>query len=1206
MSHRSQPVLSLDYIRSPRFEVREHLGSGGAGMVFRAYDRELAEEVAVKVLHDASPRAAGAIRREFEALRAFSHPNVVALRDLFDGEAPPFFSMELVVGENLRDHVRRGDGFDEARLRDSFAQLTRALRAMHRAGRTHRDVKPQNVRVTAQGRVVLLDLGLSAPAMGSADVSPSAGTLPYMAPEQFTGQALPQSDFYSLGVVMFECLTGARPFAGRLEEVVVSKQTREPPRASDVHSVPEDLDELCRALMSLEPEERPDALHILSVLEPERRPASSASFMLGAVPFVGRDREIEQVVELYQQRGQDGLCVFVSASSGDGKSAFLSAVSDAIAREHESTWVLRGRAEPRPWLPYQAFAPIARQLVERLKECSESFVASILPPDAHLVTDLFPSFKRLSAYARLDEGARAPDLVERRWRAFAAFLALLREIASRVKLVIVVDDLHWLDGDSHQLLLALLPRGFRVGHFPLPITFLLGSEAPPHSGLPTPELSLSLGPLPGDTVRSLAAELLDARRYEAFADANRWLTSGASPRVAVESIRHALFFEPEMREREPDLSLLFRERLGGLDASARKVAEICAIAGRPLSPSTLSAVADADASDVARAIGVLRSSGILADSLCEERAVELACLSLRSVILSTLDPRMVFDGNMRLLTIEQSSEPRPSPTLLRYQLGAGHLEAARRTAQALARIAEEVLAFEYAVHVYELASAAWEGQPDEVQREVLKGLAQALSAAGHTARAAEAYDRASEGAKVAEALELRRKAAEHWLRSGHIDQGMRQLSTLLSAVGAGFEKTKLQRVASLLFERARLSVRGYRFKPRAARQISARELTTIDVFWSVGSLVGLVDFVPGADFQTRAVRAALKAGEPTRVAKALCLEAAFGVSTEDPPRARAKQMTEIAKGLAEELDDPYLHGLVHLAQAARQGVEGNYDECTEQGLLAEAFFRERCTQVTWEIGQVQQLVVLALLQQGKLDQLVSRVEVYTREAKERGDLYGYTNIVTAGGFMAPLLLHKPDDAERLVADAMRRWPRTSFHMQHFFELVALAQVELYRGEGRTLDRVQAAWPEARRAMLLRVPMLHASLLWQLGLSQLERARMDAKNRTDLLARTDRVAKQLISMPVSQASALSILLEAQVAHLNGRKDRALSLASRALELVEQCGAGLFRERAMYMKGMLLGGETGAELMEAAATRLLSLGVVYPSAYLRQALPALEIG
>jgi hypothetical protein len=261
--------------------------------------------------------------------------------------------------------------------------------------------------------------------------------------------------------------------------------------------------------------------------------------------------------------------------------------------------------------------------------------------------------------------------------------------------------------------------------------------------------------------------------------------------------------------------------------------------------------------------------------------------------------------------------------------------------------------------------------------------------------------------------------------------------------------------------------------------------------------------------------------------------------------------------------------------------------------------------VTWEIGQVQQLVVLALVQQGKLDQLVARVEVYAREARERGDLYGYTNIVTVGGFMAPLLLHRPDDAEELVAEAMRHWPRSNFHMQHFFELVALAQVDLYRGQGRTLDRMQAAWPEVRRAMLLRVPVVHVSALWQLGLAQLERARLDPRARPELLLRTDKLAKQIASMPVSQARALSVMLEAQVAHLGGRRERALTLATRAVELVEECHAGLFRERTQYMLGLLLGGQAGAELMEQAVHRLLALGVVYPNAYLRLSLPALEL-
>jgi hypothetical protein len=1192
-------------VRSARFDVRAQLGSGGAGTVFCALDRETGEEVALKVLHDAGARAVRAVRREFEALSAFTHPNVVALRELFDAEEPPFFTMELIPGSDLLEHVRHQGVCDEGRLRSAFAQLVRVLRALHRAGRLHRDVKPRNVRVTPEGRLVLLDLGLSVPALVDVpDFAESAGTLPYMAPEQMAGKAGPESDFYALGVVLFQCLTGRLPFGGGAEEIMAQKQGV-PPRPGAIDLVAPELDALCVRLLSAEPATRPDAAQILSAIDRERRAVSSASFSLSAVPFLGRRAELDAALALCDERRGHAVSIFIGGESGTGKTAFLAALGSQLAGRSEDTWLLVDRAEPRPWQPYQGFAGLAGQLVDRLKERPSSFVAELLPGDAHLICDLFPGFKRISAFARLDEGARPPDLVERRWLAFGALRTFLARLSQRVPLILAMDDLHWADGDTVRLVAALAARD--APGEPSAITWLLAAQTSLPAGVPRPDLYLSLDALPPAELRVLCSELLDASSFDEFLEANPWFVQGTAPRLAVESIRQALFFRMDPLDSAPDLASLYRARLLALDGCARRITELCAIAGRPLTPAMVIASVDFEPSEVARAMGLLRSAGILCDVQREERCVELACLGLRSVVMSTLEPQVVHDGNLRLLAALRSSDPKPSAALLRFQLGARHLEAARRTAQSLARLAEEALCFEHAAHVYELAAAAWEGQPDEVQREVLEGLAGVLSAAGYTARAAEAYDRASEGAKVAEALELRRKAAEHWLRSGHVEQGMKQLSALLGGVGESFVAGRTQRLLSLLFQRASLSMRNLSFTRRAARQVSARELTTIDVFWSVGSLVGMVDFVAGADFQTRAVRAALKAGEPRRVAKALALEAGFFAATERAPRPRAARMIAAAAALADELRDPYLHGLVHLARSAKLFVEGNHAECVMQGLCAEACFRQKCTQVSWELGQAQQIVVLGLQQGGVLDELVTSSTVYAREALERGDLYGYTNIVTAGGYITPLVEDRPAGAIAMLDEAMRDWPRDTFHMQHLFELVALAQVDLYRHEGRTLAALERSWPALQKSLLLRIPMIHTSALWHLGLALLESARLEPARRKELVARAREVAKKLTAMPVAHGTTLGTLLLAQIACLAPGKAEPIALATRALELIEDPVSGMLRERerAMYLKGLLLGGSAGEALMDEARRQLAQMGVASPRRHLQQGLPALEV-
>jgi hypothetical protein len=1188
-----------DGLGSTRFDVIGCLGDGATGRVLRAFDKQLGHEVAIKIPHERGPRAARRAREQFTALRSLPHPGLMALGEFFDATEPPFFTMELVEGTTLLEYVRSGDRCDEGRLRDALTQMLRALRVLHHAGRVHGDIKPGHVRVTSAGRVILLDLGVAPhPTLERSWI----GSAQYMAPEQTSGEASAASDLYALGTVLFECLTGELPFRGGSERILLRKHTSEAPKPSTLLPALEDLAQLCSALLSTDPARRPSVGKVISLLAPrvsEQPSTMTASFMLGALPMVGRELEVERALDACQESTRQGAELLISGESGAGKSTFLKHCVERLRQADHAAWVFADRCEPRPWQPYQGVSYALNQLIEKLKERQSEWALDLVPSDAHLFFDIFPAFRRLSAFARLEEGPRVPDPVERRWRAFAALRSFLANLTERVSVAIAIDDLHWADGDTLTLL-RMLMEGERGDSRRPRVRWLLASNAPLPREL-SARAEVKLAGLPHETALALASELTSPGR------ALELLTScGApglriQPREIVELVRHSLFFSEEGSE-IPLLAKQLDIRFARLEHAPRHALVTCVVAGRPLSLAQLALATEMDAVQLTQSLGVLRSAGLIADlTVDEERAVEPACLEVRAAVIAASESSVLQDTHLRLVAAGQGAEQRATASLLRFQLGSRQLSAARRTAHAAARNAEDVLAFEHAAHIYELASAAWEGEPDEVQREVLRALGTMLACAGVNARSAASFDRASEGAKVADALELRRRAAEQWLRGGHLEQGMAELSELLTAVGAQLPRSGNQALRSMLFQRVRLSFRGLSFTRKTSRQISARELTAIDVYWSVGTSIGLVDFVSGADFQTRALSAALKAGEPTRIAKALSLEAIFTCVSEKPPCRRALHMIEIANAIAEELDDAHLRGLACLARSAVHLSLGDFSKGAEEASRAERLFRERCTGVIWEVGQAQQLNLLHLLQVGDFPNVAQRSERYMREALDRGDLYGHTSIVTLCGYLTPLLEDDPDTAEQMIDEAMAHWPKGSFHMQHFFELVAKTQIDLYRGGPLARRRMKAAWPGLSTSMLMRAPMVRTSAQWLWALAQLAAHDGTRSSATDVARQMRRAAKYLAKKPASYSGPLIELMYAQACWIEEDRAGARVHAERARAGIQHFDLGLVRQCTNYFCGHLAGGADGRAEQERALAELSQLGVRNPLRYVQQNLP-----
>jgi serine/threonine-protein kinase len=222
-----------------RYEVNEILGAGGMGVVYRAFDRELQEPVAIKTLKPEAmaggPVALDRFKQEIRLARRIAHRNVVRTYDLGEVNGMYYLTMEYVEGTSLKQLITSRGRLPVAVTLTVGKQLCRALEVAHAEGIIHRDIKPQNMVVDPSGFLKVMDFGIARLAnppkgKGLTEAGISIGTPEYMSPEQLSGADLdPRSDLYSAGVVLFECLTGRVPFEADTTWALVAKHLEEEP-----------------------------------------------------------------------------------------------------------------------------------------------------------------------------------------------------------------------------------------------------------------------------------------------------------------------------------------------------------------------------------------------------------------------------------------------------------------------------------------------------------------------------------------------------------------------------------------------------------------------------------------------------------------------------------------------------------------------------------------------------------------------------------------------------------------------------------------------------------------------------------------------------------------------------------------------------------------------------------------------------------------
>jgi beta-lactam-binding protein with PASTA domain len=257
-------LADIGTVLGGRYRLLELLGQGGMATIYRARDAQLERDVAVKVLrpeygHD--PDFFARFRQEAQSAASLNHPGVVAVYDYGTDTAGPFIVMELVDGEDLASIIRRSGALPPRQAARLVSQVARAIAAAHERGFVHRDIKPGNILVTREGRVKVADFGIARAIAEAALTLPGTtlGSVHYFSPEQARGETTtPASDIYSLGIVLYELLTGRRPWEGDSAAAIATARLTAPVPSPSTHraGIPPILEAITRKAMALDPEQR--------------------------------------------------------------------------------------------------------------------------------------------------------------------------------------------------------------------------------------------------------------------------------------------------------------------------------------------------------------------------------------------------------------------------------------------------------------------------------------------------------------------------------------------------------------------------------------------------------------------------------------------------------------------------------------------------------------------------------------------------------------------------------------------------------------------------------------------------------------------------------------------------------------------------------------------------------------------------------------
>ncbi len=1263
-----------DFLGTDRFRIRRRLGSGGMGVVYEALDRDTDKLVALKTLTRAEASHISRFKNEFRSLANVSHPNLVSLYEFMADGQYWFFTMELVQGINFLEYVRPGyqsrhiessktptlrkastepgkeiladyeavtmqldperstlsggeyveapidsslsrSELDLNRLHLALRQLAEGLHGLHETGKLHRDIKPSNVLVTKEGRVVILDFGLVAEVESGLlhDSITLAGTPDYMSPEQGAQRPISSaSDWYSVGVMLYQALAARLPFSGKFFEVMMNKQNFDPPAPAElVPGIPAELNDLCMRLLQRQPEQRLTGKEVLRVLGhgktgPLRRPImpTPSPALSQTAPFVGRASQLRELDNAFAhtRRGQT-VTVYLHGSSGMGKSALARHFLDELRANDQNVVILEGRCYERESVPYKALDGVVDSLTKYLMSLPDSKAEALMPREVLALARLFPVMLQVDAVFNAPQREQEiPDPFTLRRKAFAALRELLGRITDRQPLVIYIDDLQWSDADSTTLLEDLL----RPPEAP-PLLLLLSFRTEDIEAKPF--LKSLLEKSGTDSAREVTVAALSKTESQKLVrdllGSNAPVLEPFTESIIREARGNAFLLEQLARYASTSdrtattgitLAVMLDERLRHLPKGARQFIDALAIAGRPINPEVVYQAAELSGDELPlvsslRAAQFLRTGGT-------GHAIELYHDRIRETLAAQLDPKKVTQIHRRLAQAIERRGIEDPEALFEHYLGAGERVRAATHAGMAARKAASALAFDRAAGFYRRALELAPVRGAELI-DLKRGLAEALANAGRPAEAAQAFLDVAQVTSASHSLDYKRRAAEQLLMGGHIKEGLELVRSVLASVGFTLPAGPKRALISLLLKRLQIRLRGLNFVERNANEIPESDLFRIDICWALAAGLGVVDLIRGADFQSRHLLLALRSGEPYRVARAIAFESVQTATSGGAGRKRALQLSRRADELAHKVGHPHAIGLAIWASGAGAYLGGDWRKAAAQCERAAEVLRDRCTGVAWELTTAHRFMLSAMLNQGALAEVSRRVPFLLAAALEQGNLFAAMDLRTRLNVIW-LAADDPTRARAEVIEGLKAWAHEGFHLQHYTAMHALAQIEMYTGDFEVAWRhIQGQWKALEHSMLLRIQILRIEAMHLRARAALASA--FAQKDAARISLAEQLAMKISKEKMAWADPFASLIFATVAYQRGQVDSATTWLAKAIEGFEQEGMRLYAAAARYRLGEILSGDRGVGLMAEAEGWLLNQKVKQPEPMLQMLAP-----
>ena len=1185
-----------------RFEVLRRLGEGGMGIVYEAFDRQRRGKVALKTLHRLEPAGIYQLKSEFRVLADVSHPNLVRLHELFADDQTWFFTMDLVEGRRFDSWFTTMDPQSDARweqLREALAQLVEGVLAIHRMGKLHRDLKPSNVMVDRQGRVIVLDFGL-ATAPGPEVPSPAleaelSGTPAYMAPEQVLGvKVSTASDWYALGVMLFEVLTGHLPFRGSFTEMLIAKQLREaPPVSALAPQVPADLSALCGKLLAIEPGERPNGHTLMA----EFRAVRSVKVGRASRPpeyhadLVGREGELERLREAYKASADSGrpVVVMLKGESGIGKSTLLARFLDHL-RETTPAMVLRGRCYERESVPFTGFDAVVDDLTRHLKTLAPQEVHALMPREAWALTRLFPVLGRVSGFADLPARAGA-DPHEIRRRGFAALGELLSRVRDRTPLVLAVDDLHWADKDSIALLMHLV-RQAEAPHLLFVGTCRDGDCRlldPLYHKLPN-DIRVSfreigLEPLPAE----VAVELVGRDAPQAVLREAR-----GNPFLLRELYRHARDSGTAEIETRSLSEILWRRCAALPEAGQRLLHAIALSAGSvPLQVAIKAARVEPSATDALQDRQLVRRGA-------REGEVECYHDKIGEAVAKALPSAQARAMHLSLAAAWESSEMAdPEQLSMHYEQAGEHQRAAVLCVDAAERAAQ-AFGFERAIHLFDKALEL--GRFDnEQQHRLLVARADMLAQAGRSLEAAEACIAARAGANPEEQADLNRRAGGFYLQCGRFEEAIPLVNQGLARYGLRLASTSWAAVASLVWQRARLKLRGYR--PRAGGQ-DAKAVECFHAAEVISSALPSLDPVRYPALATRLLRLALDSGDSVLVARAMGAEVLVGLMLALPDD-KLRKIVERAEALCAASGDPVARFWLSQSLATLELNDNPSASLRHLDVAREVLTSHPSPAISHLAVWLEWSRLQVLCLQGAFGEVAKNTPALLDDAWARDNRGIVPFLAGVPGAIARVAVEDLAGLRHDLDRSKEAWTKQSFTWQDIMQTQGEVALSIYQG---SLSRALAA-TELLECKFSRSPARHAASVrgyvsYVSGWTNLARARelRPGSERRRLL---DQAAAALRCCDSKRlAASWSSPLEPALEALRGDTDTAVRLLENVIN--DQAAAQRLPVYAVCAKrglGTLLGGDRGRRLVAAADTFLRERGVVDPERFVGAIAPGL---